>query len=159
MFISVNIVQSTQLYVYENKPILAQLFSQLFSRNIYIRKTNGNNFPENAVLEIGINSTSNDLTTTGSNGSVIPHVLTATIDSSASGVNGEVLELSTTTKGDKDQFTVGNGKDAVGVNLKSDIVSGSLGDAGLAEGAYSNTSTLSVKYSKLPQAPGANARN
>ena len=38
MFISVNIVQSTQLYVYENKPILAQLFSQLFSRNIYIRK-------------------------------------------------------------------------------------------------------------------------
>lgn len=128
------------------------------TRTIYVKKTNGSFFPRNAVLEIAINSQDNMLKNLNSN-STIPHRLTAIIDVAASGHNSKqslVLEGDSNTN-DKNQFTVGENQNLVGIDLNSYILKDNLNSDNLSEGAYSNTSTLSVKFSKIPTVAGTPA--
>lgn len=128
------------------------------TRTIYVKKTNGSFFPRNAVLEIAINSQDNMLKNLNSN-STIPHRLTAIIDVAASGHNSKqslVLEGGDNTN-DKNQFTVGENQNLVGIDLNSYILKDNLNSDNLSEGLYSNTSTLSVKFSKIPTVPGTPA--
>lgn len=128
------------------------------TRTIYVKKTNGSFFPRNAVLEIAINSQDNMLKNLNSN-STIPHRLTAIIDVAASGHNSKqslVLEGDNTTN-DNNQFTVGENQNLVGIELNSYILKDNLNSDNLSEGLYSNTSTLSVKFSKIPTIPGTPA--
>lgn len=133
-------------------------------RNIYIRK-NGTNkvFPTGSILEISLKSTDNNLT--GPENSKIPHTLTATINSNhaASAGNtsiGQNLILTgegANSTSQTNQFATVAKATSVNVNLKSDIAANKISEATLEEGAYSNTSTLSVKFSKVPTVPGTAA--
>ncbi|MGL5624336.1 hypothetical protein [Cetobacterium sp.] len=125
-------------------------------RNVFIKKTHGN-FPEGAILNITIESQSNVLQGLSSE-ATIPHRLTATIDDTATAEYTQILFLAgeNVTKAEN-VFTVRKKKSSVGINLRSDITSMALNNTNLAEGAYSNTSTLSVKFSKIPTAPGTPA--
>lgn len=131
-------------------------------RNIYIKKSNGSAFPTNSILEISLKSTDNNLT--GPQASNIPHTLTATVDAATAATAGTgdtnvfALSLAADKKLHTNQFKTLEGKSAVNVNLKSDIAAGVISKAtNLVEGAYSNTSTLSVKFSKIPTVPGTSA--
>ncbi len=125
-------------------------------RNVFIKKTHGN-FPEGAILNIAIESQSNVLQGS-SPGAKIPHRLTATIDDAATAEYTQILFLAgeNATKADN-VFTVRENKSSVGVNLRSDITSMALNNNIIVEGSYSNTSTLSVKFSKIPTVPGTPA--
>ena len=126
------------------------------TRKIYVKKTNDSFFPKDAVLEIAINSQDNMLKNLSS---TIPHRLTATIDTAASGYNNKqslVLEGDSNTN-DKNQFTVGESQNLVGIELNSYILKDNLNSDNLSEGLYSNTSTLSVKFSKIPTVAGTPA--
>lgn len=130
------------------------------TRTVFVKKANGSFFPRNAVLEIAINSQDNMLKNLNSN-STIPHRLTATIDEAASGHNSKqslVLEGDSNTN-DKNEFTVGEKQNLVGIELNSYILKDNLNSDNLSEGAYSNTSTLSVKFSKIPTVPGTPANS
>ena len=128
-------------------------------RDIYIRK-NGTNktFPTGSILEISLKSTDNNLT--GSTNNTIPHTLTATVDvttattAGTGNTNVYSLSLNGAITEHLNQFSTVKGVEAVKVSLRSDIAEDTIKDAALEEGAYSNTSTLSVKYSKIPTVPG-----
>lgn len=127
------------------------------NRTINIKKTNGKPFPEDAVLEIALGSSHNNLTT-AEGLTTIPHTLTAAIkeDHATAENSAQNLILAGETKESVNQFTIGNGVSVIEVTLQSDIASNAFLDT-LLEGAYSNTSTLSVKFSKVPQRPGTEA--
>ena len=126
-------------------------------RNIFVRKTSGSDFPEGTILNIAIESQNNILQGLSSE-ATIPHRLTATIDDTATAEYTQILFLAgeNVTKAEN-IFTVRKKKSSVGINLRSDITSTALNNTNLAEGAYSNTSTLSVKFSKIPTVPGTPA--
>ena len=135
-------------------------------RDIYIRK-NGTNktFPTGSILEISLKSSGNDLTGPKVNNvdSKIPHTLTATVDSTTATTAGTgetnvyALSLASNKQSHTNQFSTADGKSAIKVNLKSEIAENKIKDTTLAEGAYSNTSTLSVKFSKIPTVAGTPA--
>ena len=135
------------------------------SREIYIKKTNGNPFPKSSILKMTLKNNSNHNDLVGTNNSRIPHTLTATIDSATATTAGTgndntyALSLANTKHEHTNQFSTVEGKSAIKVTLQSDIASGVISDANrsLEEGAYSNASTLSVKFSKIPQVDGENA--
>ncbi|MGL4652833.1 hypothetical protein [Cetobacterium sp.] len=123
-------------------------------RNVYIRKSTGSNLPAGAVLEIALTSTGNNLVNGSSS---IPHTLTAQIDTNATStaLNNSLVVAGDTIKSKTEFTVVGSDVNAVGINLKSEIAQGNLAtDKNLVEGAYSNTSTLSVKLSKVPTVTG-----
>lgn len=134
------------------------------NRDIYIRK-NGNNkiFPTGSILEISLTGNSN----LANENSKIPHTLTAKIDSNNATNAGNTTDITDTLtlSGSEDnstsqtnQFKTLEGSSAIKVSLKSDIAANVISNAtNLAEGAYSNTSTLSVKFSKIPTVPGTSA--
>lgn len=125
------------------------------NRNVFIRKTNGSNFPEGTVLGVSLDGGSKNQLKNGDN--VMKHTLTAKVDvASATGeIEGNTLTVEDTTTSAEDQFTVAKDKGAVGVNLMSTINQSQYASGtGLVEGAYENISTLSVKLSKVPQTPG-----
>lgn len=126
------------------------------NRDIYIRKSNYQAFPENSVLEITLQSTTNNLEN-GSN--IIPHALGATIElSDALATKGtQTLLLANASQNSNNTFTTLRDAASVKINLRSDISTAAL--AAAEEGAYSNTSTLSVKFSKIPTAPGTPANS
>lgn len=126
-------------------------------RNVFVKKTSGN-FPEGTILNIAIESQRNILQGLSSE-AVIPHRLTATIDESATAEYTQILVLTgTDTTKAENVFTVRGNKSSVGINLRSDITSMALNNS-TEEGAYSNTSTLSVKFSKIPTVPGTPANS
>lgn len=131
------------------------------NRNIYIKKTTGTPFPTGSILEISLKSSGNDLT--GPKDSKIPHTLTATVDKTTATTAGTgetnvyALSLASDKQSHTNQFSTAEGSSAINVNLKSDIAADTINTATLVEGAYSNTSTLSVKFSKIPTAPGTSA--
>lgn len=124
------------------------------NRDIYIRKSNYQAFPENSVLEITLQSTTNNLQN-GSN--AIPHALGATIElTDALATKGtQTLLLANTSQNSNNTFTTLKDTASVKINLRSDISTDALRLA--EEGSYSNTSTLSVKFSKIPTVPGTPA--
>lgn len=125
------------------------------NRDIYIRKSNYQAFPENSVLDITLQSTTNDLK--NESDKVIPHALEATIESTdALATKGtQTLLLANTSQNSNNTFTTLRDAASVKINLRSDISTDVLALA--EEGAYSNTSTLSVKFSKIPTVPGTSA--
>ena len=135
-------------------------------RDIYIRK-NGTNktFPTGSILEISLKSSGNDLT--GPEDSKIPHTLTAIIKAenaiAAGAIKGQELKLAgsgTGSTSQTNQFATVSNANSVEVSLRSDIATGEINqNTNLAEGAYSNTSTLSVKFSKIPTVPGTPANS
>lgn len=136
------------------------------NRDIYIRKNGTNNsFPTGSILEISLKSSGNDLTGPKVNNvdSKIPHTLTATVDSTTATTAGTgetnvyALSLASNKQSHTNQFSTADGKSAIKVNLKSEIAENKIKDTTLAEGAYSNTSTLSVKFSKIPTVAGTPA--
>lgn len=121
------------------------------NRDIYIRKSNYQAFPENSVLDITLQSNTNNLQN-GSN--TISHALGATIElTDALATKGtQTLLLANTDINSNNTFTTLRDAASVKINLRSDISTDALASA--EEGAYSNTSTLSVRFSKIPTVPG-----
>lgn len=136
-------------------------------RDIYIRK-NGTNktFPTGSILEISLKSSDNNLTgpKVSEVESKIPHTLTATIDSTHAITKGTLSSqdliltgTGTASTSKTNQFATSEGVTAVKVSLKSDIAAEAISTASLNEGLHSNTSTLSVKFSKVPEVDGTPA--
>lgn len=140
------------------------------ARTVYVRKTNGTNFPAGTVLNIALNADgtnqnnlNNATATTGT--TTIAHTLDASVDNtnityqagSGNSTNGnQTLSLSSTDKilsaGD---FKVTAATHNIPIELKSTIA-GSATTASHAEGQYTNTSTLAVRFSKIPHTVGSN---
>lgn len=139
-------------------------------RNIYIRK-NGDNktFPTGSILEISLKSTDNNLTGPSVNNkdSKIPHTLTAGINSSHAtsagdtsiGQNLTLTGEGTNSTSKTNQFATVANATSVNVTLKSEIAAGIINSTTLNEGLHSNTSTLSVRFSKIPTVPGTSTVN
>lgn len=126
-------------------------------RNIYIKKSNYQAFPKDSILQINLNSSHNSLLNSDNTNEIL-HTLTATIEPShAQGNEGQTLHLVAYKTYDSNTFKTLEGQDSVKINLKSDISTDALGLA--EEGSYSNTSTLSVKFSKIPTVPGTPANS
>lgn len=125
-------------------------------RNIYIKKSNYQAFPKDSILQINLNSSHNSLLNSDNTNEIL-HTLTATIDSSHAQGNDkeQTLHLVAYKTYDSNTFKTLEGQDSVKINLRSDISTAALATA--KEGAYSNTSTLSVKFSKIPTVPGTPA--
>ncbi|ERT69044.1 hypothetical protein HMPREF0202_01010 [Cetobacterium somerae ATCC BAA-474] len=131
-------------------------------RDIYIKKSNGGAFPTSSILEISLAGNSNLVNSS----SKIPHTLTATIGTGAGVPTGatsssNVLKIggTETSVTKTNQFATLQGATAVKVSLNSEIAAGVISNPTLTllEGAYSNTSTLSVKFSKVPEVDGTPA--
>lgn len=122
------------------------------TKDIFVKKSNGSNFPSGTELNIGL--TASDGNNLKNGNSIIAHTLTATTD--ATDATGTAISLSgdnsTNVSGN---FTVGADKSSVKVTLSSVIAPGALTGGGFADGEYSNTSTLKVKISKIPTATSA----
>ncbi|WP_298064809.1 hypothetical protein [uncultured Cetobacterium sp.] len=118
--------------------------SSTVKKDIFIKKSNSQAFPNETTLNIALNSEDNFL----KNGdSTIAHTLTATPDAT-----GTAISLSGDSKEAIGNFEVGAGKSSVKVTLQSAIASGALTNGNFADGDYTNTSTLKVKISKIPSA-------
>lgn len=121
--------------------------SSTVRKDIFIKKSNGQAFPNETTLNIALNSIDNNLKNGNSH---IAHTLTAAVDSNDA--SGDNVSLSDDLKYNNSDFTVGNNKSSVKVTLESAIASGALAGGGFADGEYNNTSTLKVKISKIPTA-------
>lgn len=128
------------------------------TRTVYIRKTNGQNFPNGTVLNIGLNAPNGNNLINGE--TLIPHTLDAAITKAAyqqrtdSGPAVTNNTLTITGDGDNNKtnaadFKVDDGTHNVQVDLISTIASEAI-DSEVAEGNYINTSILSVRFSKIP---------
>lgn len=121
------------------------------SKEVSIRKSGTNKlFPTGSILEISLAGNS-DLV---NGNSKIPHELTATINSGATSAttSNNVLTISDTgdTAATKtNQFATLANATAVKVTLQS-IIDPKIVTSSLDEGEYTNKSTLSVKFSKIP---------
>lgn len=123
------------------------------SKEVFIRKSNKQAFPTNSILEISLAGNSN---LAHSGNSRIPHTLTATIDSSHAATKGTLNSQNLTLAGSNDaltsqtnQFATVANATAVKVTLQS-IIDPKIVTSSLDEGEYTNKSTLSVKFSKIP---------
>lgn len=116
-------------------------------KDIFIKKSNGQAFPNETTLNIALNSMDNDLKNGNSS---IAHTLTAIVD--PNDASGENVSLSDDLKNHNNDFTVGENKSSIKVTLQSAIAEGALKDGDFADGEYRNTSTLKVKISKIPTA-------
>lgn len=141
------------------------------ARTVYVRKTNGTNFPEGTVVNIALNadgSNQNNLKNTSgeTDNHKIAHQLDASVTNvtydagSGNSTNGnQTLSLSSTDKilsaGD---FKVTTETHNIPIELKSTIANGGI-TASHAEGQYTNTSTLAVRFSKIPHTVGSNDGN
>lgn len=112
-------------------------------KDIYVKKSNGSKFPTGTELNIGL--TPSDGNNLKNGNSIIAHTLTATTDAT-----GDPIFLSGDSKGVNANFTVEADKASVKVRLTSDILEGALKDGDFADGEYNNTSTLTVKISRIP---------
>lgn len=135
--------------------------SPSMNKDIYIRKSNTTtSIPEGAILKVTLASSHNNLVSgNGMNISKIPHTLTASIDSSSATaqnnsnqnliLTGNALDSTLKTS----YYTVNaGGASSIKVTLNSSIAATDLSnDKILNEGNHSNTSTLSVKFSKMPE--------
>ncbi|MGL5780285.1 hypothetical protein [Cetobacterium sp.] len=138
--------------------------SPSITKDIYIRKSNTTtSIPGGAILNVTLKSPHNDLASgDGMNRSKIPHTLTASIDrSSATAQNNSnqnlILAGNAQDSTLKTNYYIVNdgGVNSIKVTLNSTIAANDLSnDKVLNEGTHSNTSTLSVKYSKIPTIPG-----
>lgn len=127
------------------------------ARTVYIRKTNGTNFPSGTVLNIALNADGTNANDLVNGGSKLAHTLDAKVDSATynagSGnatAGAQTLSLTGTTTVSAGDFNI-NGTEVnnIPVELKSTIANGVV-TASAAEGQYSNTSTLAVRFSKIP---------
>ncbi|MGL4629198.1 MAG: hypothetical protein ACRCUR_06875 [Cetobacterium sp.] len=126
------------------------------TRTVYIRKTNGQKFPDGTVLNIGLNAPNGNNLLNGE--TPIPHTLDAAI-TKATNNNGNytgaaVSNNTLSITGDDNKtnaadFEVEKDAHYVEVGLTSTIASGVI-DSQVAEGNYANTSTLAVRFSKIP---------
>lgn len=124
------------------------------SKDIFIKKSGTNKlFPIGSILEISLAGNSN---LAHSGNSRIPHTLTATIDSSHATTKGTLNSQNLTLAGSNDaltsqtnQFATVANATAVKVTLQS-IIDPKIVTSSLDEGEYTNKSTLSVKFSKIP---------
>lgn len=118
------------------------------SNYIYVKKSNGSNFPTGTQLNIGLTASNDNNLTNGD--SIIAHTLTATTD--ATGTDISLSGSGDNSKNVSGNFTVGENKSSVKVTLISFIAPGALDRANgdFADGEYNNTSTLTVKISRIP---------
>lgn len=124
------------------------------SKDIFIKKSGTNKlFPIGSILEISLAGNSN---LAHSGDSRIPHTLTATIDSNHAETKGTLNSQNLTLAESNDaltsqtnQFATLANATAVKVTLQS-IIDPKIVTSSLDEGEYTNKSTLSVKFSKIP---------
>lgn len=128
------------------------------ARTVYVRKTNGTNFPEGTVVNIALNadaSNINNLKHTG--GHTLAHTLTAAVTENhakfkpgfGESTNGaQTLSLAGATGQSAGNFEVELTHN-IEINLQSVIDSSEI-TAAKNEGEYINTSTLAVRFSKIP---------
>lgn len=132
------------------------------ARTVYVRKTSGTNFPEGTVLNIALNAdtsyTNNLKHATAA--ATIAHTLDANVRGatynagSGNTTNGaQKLSLSTTTAESAGDFEVKTATHNIPIDLKSTITSAAI--SGKTEGQYTNTSTLAVRFSKIPGVNGS----
>lgn len=119
-------------------------------KDIFVKKSNKQAFPNETTLNIALESTSNNLI---NGSSTIAHTLTATVDSNDA--IGNDVSLSGVTNAHNNDFIVGENKSSIKVTLQSAIAKGALSGGGFADGEYNNISTLKVKISKIPTATSA----
>ncbi|MGL5229268.1 MAG: hypothetical protein ACRCZO_10465 [Cetobacterium sp.] len=131
------------------------------ARTVYIRKTNGTNFPEGTVLNIALNADATNANNLVNGANTLAHTLDAKVESatynagSGNSTSGaQTLSLTDTTTVSAGDFNITSAINNIPVELKSTIVSGTV-SAAAAEGQYSNTSTLAVRFSKIPAANGS----
>lgn len=135
------------------------------SKTVYVRRTDSKNFPNGTAINIELkhtpptNGVLNKLKygeATATDKNTIPHTLTAAV-TNATFNNGNnmalidntlrIFDKRTSHAGD---FVVGEDINNIGVTLKSRIEAQAT-SALHEEGEYTNTSTLAVKFSKVPQ--------
>ncbi|MGL5646464.1 MAG: hypothetical protein ACRDDY_01330 [Clostridium sp.] len=118
------------------------------ARPIYIKRANDEPFPNNTMLDITLTSSNNNLINLPGRAS-LAHTLTGTVSNATSATSaGDTLTLSGTNSQSNNTFSTD--KKHIQVDLKSKIEAAEFGKDNLVEGNYSNTSTLSVKFSKNP---------
>lgn len=133
------------------------------SKDVFIRRTNGGNFPAGTVVNIALNADAthgNKLAKDDNN--KIPHTLDADVNgatySAGSGTNG-AQKLTLSGEGELDKVSNGDFKVVtatynIKVALTSTIAANATAEK--AEGKYTNTSTLAVRFSKIPHTVGSN---
>lgn len=131
------------------------------ARTVYVRKTNGTNFPVGTVLNIALNAdalNTNNLKHTTDNAN-IAHKLDAYVngaiyDAGSGNNTGGAQTLTLSGEGDENKVSAGDFEvkattHNIPIELKSTINSSAIGSS-LTEGQYTNTSTLAVRFSKIP---------
>ncbi|MCQ8212746.1 hypothetical protein NON08_09470 [Cetobacterium somerae] len=120
------------------------------SRSVYIKRANDNNFPDNTMLKISLTSPHNNLTHSDNNVRMA-HTLTGRVFNAASATSkGLTLSLAGNKNTHTNIFSTNKNIKHIQVDLNSKIEATEFQQANLDEGSYSNTSTLSVKFSKNP---------
>ncbi|MGL5210076.1 hypothetical protein [Cetobacterium sp.] len=121
------------------------------ARPIYIKRANDEPFPNNTMLDITLTSSNNNLINLHSRTSALTHSLTAKVyNASPAHFSKDSLSLSQSNINDTNIFSTNTDTKHIQVDLKSEITASEFEKTDLVEGAYSNTSTLSVRFSKNP---------
>lgn len=134
------------------------------SKTVYVRRADSKNFPNGTAINIELKhaQTGTELnklkTGTGTAGDTnsIPHTLTATVananfnDGNNGTLDNNTLTIFNTLGLHAGDFVVEDAKNNIAVTLKSAIAASATNTNHL-EGQYTNTSTLAVKFSKVPQ--------
>lgn len=135
------------------------------TRTVHVRKTNGTNFPAGTVLNIALNadaSNTNNLKHATA-AATIAHTLDANVSGAtynAGSGNNTGGAQTLTLSGDINKVSAGDFKvetatHNIPIVLKSTIDANTLKSVS-TEGQYTNTSTLAVRFSKIPHTVGSN---
>lgn len=129
------------------------------SKDVFIRRANGGNFPAGTVVNIALNTDGTNKNNLVNGVNTIAHTLDANVSeatySAGSGTNGgQTLSLSDDKEKSNGDFKVLTAIHNIKVALTSTIAANAT--SGKAEGQYTNTSTLAVRFSKIPHTVGSN---
>lgn len=120
-------------------------------RPIYIKRASNEPFPNNTMLDIALTSTNNELVNLHSRTLALAHTLTGRVAHATSATSaGNTLTLSGTEYRSNNIFSTNVETKHIQVDLKSEIAASEFEKSELVEGAYSNVSTLNVRFSKNP---------
>lgn len=121
------------------------------ARPIYIKRVNNEPFPNNTMLDITLTSSNNNLANLNNATLSLAHSLTAKVyNASPAHFSKDSLSLSQSKLNDTNIFSTNTDTEHIQVDLKSEITASEFEKTDLVEGSYSNTSTLSVRFSKNP---------